>query len=178
MLCAAGELDVAGLQALWNETEINRVLFEEREVSLESVSSQIKGLSAHHANGLGIWTVRLRKGGDLVGSAGLLRAGSAASFEPRLSGLLEPVIAIDAPRRRDKLGIEVLDVVLACAFETLAVPVLAASVDAPVKSSQNLLNKRGFTLLSEVIGWKGVGLRTYLLSVQDWRSHRSDAHEA
>lgn len=170
--------DLEELVDLWNHPEVRRFLFDDEPVARDHAAELIGTMQSRQTEGLGSWTVRLHGGSALIGQAGLMPTTSSAIYEPKLSGLVEPVVAIHPDFQRQGLPREALTLPLTHAFETLGLDRLAAAVDAPNTASCRLIEGLGFTLLNEVPGPDYV-LRTYVITAtamaQSVRDRPNDA---
>jgi ribosomal-protein-alanine N-acetyltransferase len=169
------ETDLSAVVAIWNLPVVRRFLFDDEQVSLIGRLHSCPSMRSYAAAGLGSWSVRRRGGEPIIGTAGLMPASTSAQHEPRLRGLVEPVIAIHPDVQRQGFGREVMDVLPTYAFERLKLGAVAAAVDAPNAPSVRLVEALGFTLLSVVPG-PVHQLRTYTLVPVAYRTRA--AHSA
>jgi len=164
--------DFSYLHGLWSESLVRRYLFNDRFVSLELARSVLATCLEGRGRGTGLWIVQSNDGSERVGFAGLNLTGAVAAAEPRLKGLLEPVIALHPSRWNQGYALESLACLLTYAFDTLDQERLAGASDVPNVASVRMLTRLGFTRLSEVQGRRHL-LRTYLLTRVDWCKQRT-----
>ncbi len=154
--------DLGYLQALWDEPEVRRYLFDDQPVT-EAVAAEALGDCLSRTEmGLGLWIVATRPQGIVVGCVGLNPTAVVAEYEPALAGLLEPIAALAPLHQGQGYATEALRALVDHAFTTLAVAKLAAVNDAPNQASARMLARLGFVPLSEVPGPRHV-LQTYTL---------------
>jgi ribosomal-protein-alanine N-acetyltransferase len=154
--------DLPALHTLWSDPQVRKFLFDDQPVSLDLAKAVLDDCLARSAEGLGLWTVYETNGSALRGCAGLNPTTLAAQYEPALSGLLEPLAAIDPQHWHKGYAHEALGALLDYAFDTLRQSVLAAVNDVPNVASEKMLLRLGFLRLSEVPGPR-YRLRTYRL---------------
>jgi RimJ/RimL family protein N-acetyltransferase len=154
--------DVAVLLDLWNESGINRHLFDGNAVLHSDVEQILELVTSAGSPATGSWLVLLRVESTVVGSAALMPVTHAALLEPRLRDHVEPAIAIREPFWGQGFGTETLRVLIAHAFTTGGLHSLAAAVDLANESSLKLVRSAGFDELSRVQGMAGP-LVTFLL---------------
>lgn len=161
--------DVDALWALWADPDVRRYLFDDAAITRAQAAETLAGTWAVRDRGLGLWAVRDAPAdaaspadGAIVGCAGLLPVGAAADHEPRLAGLVEPLVALHPSAWGRGLATEALGALVAHAFDALALPRLAAATDVPNAASDRMLRRAGFVPLGECDGprWR---LRTYRL---------------
>lgn len=152
------------LAAHWNEPEVRRHLFDGGAVTLEQASSLLEMLTRSDVPGTGLWACRLRDSGELIGSAGLFQSTIGAELEPRLEGLIEPVLSVKTELHGGGLGTEILSSLLRHAFDDHGLTQLAATVDEPNLRSIAMVERAGFKRLSRVMG-PAHPLVTFLLEV-------------
>lgn len=163
--------DVDLLWRLWTAPAVRRYLWDDRTIEREEAAATLADCLALAPEGLGLWILeRPGVAGSAppdeivtVGCAGLLPVTTAAEFEPRLAGLVEPLVAL-APEAwgRGYAG-EALAALLVHAESTCGLTRLAAVTDVPNAASDRMLRRAGFTVLGEVAGPR-YRLRTYLWS--------------
>jgi [ribosomal protein S5]-alanine N-acetyltransferase len=160
--------DLEDVTRLWNDRDVRRFLFDNRPISPDQARALVERMQAETGTGLGSWSVRRRSQPDIIGTAGLMPASTSAEYEPRLTGLIEPVIAIAPPMQRQGIAREALSSLLRHAFHTLGLDQVAAAVDVPNIASVRLVETFGFKLVSEVPG-PVYALRTYTLPARNYR---------
>ena len=161
--------DVDTLLELWNESGINRYLFDGKAVSRSDVEQILESVTSAGSPATGSWMVLLRAEGSIVGSAALMPVTYAASVEPRLDGHIEPAIAIRETFWRQGFGKEILRALITHAFTSGGLRSLAAAVDLANEGSLKLVRAAGFDEISRVQGIAGP-LATFLLKGQATRS--------
>lgn len=155
------------LHTCWNHPEVRRYLFDDYAVTVPMARGLLDHGLAVQNEGLGMWVVRLRDEDTFIGCAGLYPVGLAAHYEPRLAGLLEPMVALDPQYWHAGYAREALRELLDYGFITLDRPTIAAVNDAPNLASEKMLLKTGFTLLSQKPGPRHP-LCTYTQNTQHW----------
>ncbi|MCU0648476.1 MAG: GNAT family N-acetyltransferase [Gemmatimonadaceae bacterium] len=153
--------DADALWALWTDPAVRRFLWDDRVISPIEAADTLGDCLALAPKGLGLWVAEARDADAVVGCAGLLPVSTAASYDPRLAGLVEPLVALTpAVWGRGYAG-EMLDALLAHAAGALGLARLAAVTDVPNVASDRMLQRAGFDVLGEVPGPR-YRLRTYL----------------
>ena len=168
-LTPAGLSDVDTLWALWTDPAVRRFLWDDRQISRAEAAATIDDCLALATRGLGLWVLVPRAEGEpsarrtlaAVGCAGLLPVTTAAEHEPRLAGLVEPLVALAPNVWGRGYAAEALGALLSYASGTLGLPRLAGVTDVPNVASDRMLRRAGFTVLSETPGPR-YPLRTYL----------------
>ena len=161
-LAPAADADLDALWALWTDPDVRRFLFDDVAVTRELAAATLADTRAAADRGLGLWVVRARDGGPApVGCAGLLPVTTAAEFEPRLAGLVEPLVALHPSCWGRGYAAEALAALVRHAFDTLGLDRLAAVADVPNAASDRMLRRAGFRALGECDGPRH-RLRTYL----------------
>jgi ribosomal-protein-alanine N-acetyltransferase len=154
--------DVETLWAIWTHPDVRRFLWDDRAIDRDEAATTITDCLSLAADGLGLWTIIVPgMNSARVGCAGLLPVSTAAEFEPRLVGLVEPVVALAPAVWKRGYASEALDALVTYAHTKLGLTRLAGVTDAPNVSSDRMLRRAGFTVLSEVPGPR-FQLRTYL----------------
>jgi RimJ/RimL family protein N-acetyltransferase len=97
----------------------------------------------------------------VVGCAGLLPVTTAAESEPRLAGLVEPLVALRPEAWGRGLAAEALGALQHHAADALGLARLAGVTDVPNAASDRMLRRAGFRPLGECDG-PAHRLRTYL----------------
>ena len=166
-LRAAQRDDLDALQRIWNEQLVRRYLFDDSPVDNVLASSVLESCISVAGNGYGLWILSARASQAVVGCASLLQAAVAAEHEPRLAGLLEPMVALEPQYWGMGYASEALAAVLDHAFRALAVPTVSAVNDVPNAASERMLLRANFSPLSEVDGPR-YRMRTYILSRSRW----------
>jgi len=162
-LVPAAETDLDTLQQLWNDPQVRLYLFDDAIVTREKAQSVLDDALALAGRGLGLWLLRMHDAERTLGCIGLLPATSVAEREPRLTGLVEPVVALEPAVWRQGYAVEALTRVIEYAFTTLGLAELAGAADVPNLASRKMLERTGFELLSERDGPR-YRLCTYLLT--------------
>jgi len=160
--------DFPYLHGLWSESLVRRYLFDDRYVSLELARSVLETCLEGKERGTGLWILQSTDGSARLGCAGLSLTAAVAKAEPRLAGLLEPVVALHPTRWKQGYAVEALTALVEYAFETLDEQRLAAASDVPNVASLRMLERVGFAPLREVQGGR-YPMRTYLLARDAWR---------
>ncbi len=153
--------DTDALWALWTTPEVRRFLWDDRTITRDEAAATVQDGLALGGDGLGLWMIEAEPSGAPLGCAGLLPATTAAEFEPRLAGLMEPLVALAPEAWGHGYAEEALRALLAHATDTLGLASLAGVTDVPNTRSDRMLRRVGFTVLSEVPGPR-YELRTYL----------------
>jgi ribosomal-protein-alanine N-acetyltransferase len=154
--------DVDTLWAIWTDPAVRRFLWDDRAINRDEATATITDCLALATEGLGLWTIVVPAMNDArVGCAGLLPVSTAAEFEPRLAGLVEPIVALAPGVWRHGYASEALDALVTYASTNLGLPRLAGVSDVPNVSSDRMLRRAGFVVLSEVPGPR-YRLRTYV----------------
>jgi RimJ/RimL family protein N-acetyltransferase len=173
VLRPARPADLDALWALWTAPEVRRFLWDDRAVTRAEAADALADCLALGDRGLGLWIVGARAAGAAAGGApaadapaplgcaGLLPVDVAAAYEPRLAGLVEPLVALaPAAWRRGYAG-EALAALQAHARGALGLARLAGVTDVPNAASDRMLRRAGFAPLGEADGPRH-RLRTYL----------------
>lgn len=155
------------LHHCWSHPDVRRYLFDDYEVTEPMAQGLLNHCLAFQSDGLGLWLIGLRDEGTFIGCAGLYPVGIAAHYEPRLAGLLEPLVALDPEYWHGGYAREALRELLDYGFITLDRPTIAAVNDAPNKASGRMLLKTGFTLMSQKAGPRHP-LHTYTQDTTHW----------
>jgi RimJ/RimL family protein N-acetyltransferase len=160
--------DLPHLRSLWNRPQVRRFLFDDPPVDQATASAALDACLAQMDQGLGLWLCAERGRTELLGCAGLLRVTSAAEYEPRLAGQVEPLLAFEPRVWGLGYASESLAVLIRYGFGALGLDRLVAVHDAPNLASERMLRAARFSLLSKVPGAKHE-LCTYLLDATCWR---------
>ena len=155
------ERDGDALWSLWTAPEIRRFLWDDRTITRDEAITTLRDSLELGDAGLGLWIVEAREAPTLLGCAGLLPVTTAAEFEPRLAGLVEPLVALAPEAWGRGYAREALCALLDHASDTLGLERLAGVTDIPNTRSDRMLRHAGFAVLSEVPGPR-YDLRTYL----------------
>jgi [ribosomal protein S5]-alanine N-acetyltransferase len=153
--------DLATLQSLWNNPDVRRYLFDDEPVSLETAEGILRASLDVVPRGMGLWLTAERDDAAVLGCAALLPVSTAADFEPRLAGMVEPLVANLPSAWRRGFATEALTALVEYAAQTLRLDALAGVHDVPNIASARMLARAGFTELSEVPGPR-YRLRTYV----------------
>lgn len=160
--------DLPALWRLWTDPDVRRFLWDDRTISLDEARTTLHECGDLAAQGLGLWTLRTREprtgdaadDRDALGCAGLLPVSTAAEYDERLVGMIEPLVALSPRAWGRGFAIEALAALLHYARSTLHLDQLAAVTDVPNVASDRMLQRSGFTVLGEVPGPRH-RLRTY-----------------
>lgn len=169
--------DFPYLYALWSEPLVRRYLFDDRFVSLALARSVFATCLEGREQGTGLWIVKKTDRSASVGCVGLNLTTVVAEAEPRLAGLLEPVVALHPSQWHQGYAVDALRSVLPYAFDVLGQERVAGATDVPNVASVRMLERLGFSMLSEVQGPR-YPLRTYMLSRDVWRTRVKSGEEA
>lgn len=153
--------DLMVLQEHWNDPLVRRYLFDDKSVDESLASVVLEACLEGVSQGHGLWLLTEKTSRDFVGCVALIPTSVAAAYEPRLTGLLEPMVSLMPARWGQGFATEALSAVLGYAFNTLGLSSLAAANDVPNTASERMLIAAGFSVVSEVDGPK-YRLRTYL----------------
>jgi [ribosomal protein S5]-alanine N-acetyltransferase len=164
--------DLDTLHALWNEPLVRRFLFDDRVVTRELARQTLEHCLALDPSAGGLWLILIQREARMIGCAGLMPSGVVATLEPRLDGLLEPLVAVHPNTWRQGFAGEALAALLRHAFEALHRPAVGAACDVPNEASLRMLGRAGFEVLGEVAGPLHA-LRTFVLPAAHWRQRRS-----
>ena len=160
--------DVDALWALWIEPEVRRFLWDDRIIAPDEAAATVSDCVALRDQGLGLWVLDRRDvpqgSGRTIGCAGLLPVSTAAEFEPRLAGLVEPMVALAPSVWGQGYAHEALSALLVYAKGSLGLSRLAGVTDVPNVASDRMLRRAGFVVLSETAGPR-YALRSYLLDL-------------
>jgi [ribosomal protein S5]-alanine N-acetyltransferase len=161
--------DLAFLHALWRQPSVRRFLFHDDPVTLATAASLLSECMARSELGLGLWLVRETRTGRILGCAGLGPMAAAADFEPRLSGLYEPVVALDPNHQGLGFATEAVSALLDHALGALAASAIGAVNDHRNIAAAQLLDRLGFEPLSA--GRRPEHMwQTYRLEPARWRA--------
>jgi [ribosomal protein S5]-alanine N-acetyltransferase len=166
--------DLDTLWALWAEPEVRRFLFDDGPVT-RARAAEVLGhcLQAVEA-GLGLWVARCRDTETVIGCVGLMAASTAAQYEPRVVGAIEPLAAFLPSVWGHGYATEALAAVVRYAFEQLGLSQLAAVNDVPNEASNRLVKRPGFEVTGESAGPR-YRLRTYVLTREQFATRRRDS---
>jgi RimJ/RimL family protein N-acetyltransferase len=159
--------DLSDLWRMWTDPEVRRFLWDDRVISREEAATTIADCEALSAGGLGLWVLHTRDAIDstpAIGCAGLFPVTTAATYEPRVAGLVEPLVALRPEHWGRGYAAEALQALIEHARSTLGLTQLAAVSDVPNVRSDRMLRRAGFNELSETDGPR-YRLRTYLLNM-------------
>jgi RimJ/RimL family protein N-acetyltransferase len=101
----------------------------------------------------------------VIGCVGLLGVTSAADYDPRLAGAVEPLAAFTPSVWGNGYAREALTAVLTYGFGPLGLAKMAAVTDVPNEASDRMVRRVGFQILGECDGPK-YRLRTYALMAE------------
>jgi RimJ/RimL family protein N-acetyltransferase len=145
--------DLDALHALWADADVRHYLFDDEPVSRERAAAVLADTLAL-ADGLGLWSVRLKGGRDLIGCVGLMPVATAAEYDPSLAGAVEPLAAFAPAAWGNGYATEALTAVLRYGFDDLGLPLVAAVNDVPNAASDRLVRRLGFEVTGECDGPK------------------------
>jgi RimJ/RimL family protein N-acetyltransferase len=166
--------DLKTLRALWAEPDVRRFLFDDVPVTRER-AAEVLGHSLQAAEaGLGLWVARLRDTETVIGCVGLMAASTAAQYDPRLVGAIEPRASFAPAVWGHGYATEALAAVARYAFEQLGLSQLAAVNDVPNEASDHLVRRLGFEVTGECEGPR-YRLRTYVLTREPFANCRRDS---
>lgn len=160
--------DLGTLWTLWSDPDVRRFLFDDESISLARARAIFSETRSHASKGLGLWIVESRDEGRFIGCVGLMPVTTAAEYEPRFQGEVEPLVAIAPTSWRQGYAREALMEMARHAFETLGMARLVAAVDLPNHASRALVATVGFRRFSEVSGPR-YRLRTYAMTPAAFR---------
>ena len=155
-----GGADLNELWRLWTDPDVRRFLWDDRAITREEAATTIADCEALAQRGLGLWVLRSKDSDALIGCAGLFPVTTAAMYEPRLAGLVEPLIALAPEHWGQGYASEALQALIDHATSHLGIAQLAAVTDVPNERSDRMLRRAGFIELSETDGPR-YRLRTY-----------------
>lgn len=158
--------DVDALWSLWTTPAVREFLWDDREISRAEAASTLADCVALSEQGLGLWLLHERGAStsgnsSVLGCAGLLPVSTAAEYDARLTGLVEPLVALDPSAWGRAYATEALAELLSYARRALGLACVAGVTDVPNTRSDRMLRRAGFTVLGEVAGPR-YPLRTYL----------------
>jgi RimJ/RimL family protein N-acetyltransferase len=164
--------DVDALWRRWTDPGVRRYLWDDRAITREEAAAALADCRALGAQGLGLWLVWLadaagaagatRPSGDSArGCAGLLPVSTAADYDARLAGLIEPLVALAPSAWGRGYASEALAELVRYAHARLGLDRLAGVTDVPNAASDRMLRRVGFRVLGEAPGPRHP-LRTYL----------------
>lgn len=153
--------DVDALWEIWRDPDVRRFLFDDQPVDRARASEVLEGCLAEAANGLGLWTVRERVSGPVVGCAGLVPV-SWAEYDPTGTDMIEPIVALAPSVWHRGYAVESLARLVRYAFGDLDLTRLAGATDVPNEASHRMLTRAGFVPQRECQG-PHYRMRTYLL---------------
>lgn len=165
----ATDADLPALHACWREPQVRKFLFDDREVTSAIAADVLAGCLAFAAQGMGLWTVW--HADTIVGNAGIYPVSTAGEYEPRIAGLVEPLVALHAAHQHRGYAGEALGALLSHGFTALGRTVIAAVSDEPNIASQRMLLRAGFEPLSVVAG-PANPLCTYVQSAGRWHGRQ------
>ena len=170
----ASGADLDMLWALWAAPDVRRFLFDDvpvtRERAVEVLGHCIQAAEA----GLGLWLASLRDTETVIGCVGLMAASTAAQYDPRLVGAVEPLASFSPSVWGHGYATEALAAVVRYTFEQLGLAQLAAVNDVPNEASDRLVKRLGFEVMGECAGPR-YRLRTYVLTREQFANRRLDS---
>ena len=152
--------DLDDLWQLWTDADVRRFLWDDRAITREEAATTVADCEALAARGLGLWVLRPSGSDVLIGCAGLFPVTTAATYEPRLAGLVEPLVALAPEQWGQGYASEALQALIEHATSHLGLTQLAAVTDVPNARSDKMLRRAGFVELGETDGPR-YRLRTY-----------------
>ncbi len=168
--------DLDPLWALWADPDVRRFLFDDVAVTRQQATEVLEHHLQAVEEGLGLWVARCHDTEKVIGCAGLMAAATAAQYDPRLAGAIEPLVAFSPSVWGHGYATESLAVVIRYAFEQLGLSQLAAVNDVPNEASDRLVKRLKFEVTGESAGPK-YRLRTYVLTREQFAAHRPDRSE-
>jgi RimJ/RimL family protein N-acetyltransferase len=144
--------DLDALWAVWRDPDVRRYLFDDIPVTRDRAEVVLNDGLALADAGLALWTICVRDGSSVIGCVGLMRVTTAAVYDRRLAGTIEPVVAFSPAVWGHGYAREALGAVIAYAFTTLRLPALAAVCDTPNQASHRVLSSLGFETTGECAG--------------------------
>jgi RimJ/RimL family protein N-acetyltransferase len=157
--------DLDALWKVWRDPAVRRYLFDDQEVGRARAEEVLDACLAEGPHGRGLWTMHVEDERTLIGCAGLMPV-SVAEYDPTLTGLLEPIVALAPAWWGKGIAVEALEVLVAYAFGALALDRLAGATDVPNEASHRMLTRAGFVPQRECDG-PHYRIRTYLLDRED-----------
>lgn len=164
-LVPATRVDLDALWTVWREPDVRRYLFDDEAVDRERAEEVLAACLAEGPHGRGLWTIHVEGERTLIGCAGLMPC-SVAEYDPTLTGLVEPIVALAPAWWGRGHAVEALQVLVTYAFGALALDRLAGATDVPNEASHRMLTRAGFVPQRECAG-PHYRIRTYLLDRQD-----------
>jgi len=161
-LTPAGERDVDALHALFTDPIVRRFLWDDVVIERAQAAEVVAASLAQNGDGRGLWVIRSRDDGAMLGCVALLAVGAMAELEPRMAGGVEVLVALDPAAHGRGLATEALAVLIAHAWRALAVDALFAAVDLPNVASHRAMLRAGFEPMGECEGPRH-RLRSYRL---------------
>jgi RimJ/RimL family protein N-acetyltransferase len=161
--------DVDALWSLWTDADVRRFLWDDRAITRDEAAATVNDCVSLRDQGLGLWMIETGAGANpspdrqpaAMGCAGLLPVSTAAEYEPRLAGLVEPLVALVPNVWGRGYAHESLSALVTYAATTLGLSRLAGVTDVPNTASDRMLRRAGFVVLGETPGPRHA-LRTYL----------------
>ena len=127
--------DVPALWALWTDPDVRRWLWDDQVIPLERARALVAdGVATARASGLGLWTVRRRGAGEIVGFCALL---------PNTAGEAELLYGLAPVCWGQGLATEAARAVLRHAFDDLGLACVVAATDPPNRASIRVLERLG-----------------------------------
>lgn len=158
--------DLDNLCLLWNDPDVRRYLFDDQPVTRERTAEALANCLNPGAEGVGLWTVRIRPEAPIVGCVGLLPT-MVAEYAPTQAGAIEPLAAFSPAVWGNGYAHESLAAVITYGFDTLKLSRLAGANDVPNAPSDRMLRRLGFTVTGECAG-PHYRLRLYALTPEQF----------
>src|SRR5687767_7607885 len=164
------DADLDALWELWTDPDVRRYLWDDRRISIDEAADTLADCLALAQDGLGLWMVSELETpsgaadshhAEPIGCAGLLPVTAAADFDPRIAGLVEPLVALRPTAWGHGYAVEALLALRDHATQSLGLARLAGVTDVPNVASDRMLQRAGFRVLGECDG-PCYRLRTYL----------------
>lgn len=163
----ATAIDVDFLWTLWTLPDVRRFLWDDQLIARETAEATLADALSLAERGLGLWVLvppeheRPPAGmiDGLVGCAGLLPVTTAAEFDVRIAGMVEPLVALAPSAWGRGFASEALAALQRYAG-AIGLTELAGVTDVPNAASDRMLRRAGFEVLGEVAGPR-YPLRTY-----------------
>jgi ribonuclease BN (tRNA processing enzyme)/RimJ/RimL family protein N-acetyltransferase len=148
----ATEGDLDTLWAIWRDPEVRRYLFDDVPVTRERAAEALEACLGQVVDGLGLWTVSTREASRTIGCVGLVKVEIEARYDPRLTGAVQPLVAIAPEHWGRGYAREAVRAVMRHGFSSLGLSRLAAVNDAPNLASERMLRALGFRPTGECDG--------------------------
>lgn len=156
-------------RAIWCDAEVTRYLPPRKPIALEAMPERMQRVASHwDAHDLGIWSVRNKSEGSLVGHCGLV-----LNEPPDV----ELIYAFARSLWGRGFATEASACVAAYAFQRCGLDQLIALVFAENVASVRVLEKLGFIREGETSRF-GARLRRYVLRSRGWRRPQESVYKS